>query len=115
MGERVSDEAAPDETWEEVACSWRLDELLAGRMSPTTKDDVQTLMVIGALRSRRPLNADARHSAFEAMMSAAVGRAVAGADQAGRDPARIEQTRQAMLRAYEAAQEPREERPGGNG
>ncbi len=43
------------------------------------------------------------------MMSAADGRSGAEEDEAPRDPARIEQTRQAALRAFEEAQQQREE------
>ncbi|MET7297094.1 hypothetical protein ABZS79_34230 [Streptomyces griseoloalbus] len=105
----MSDETAPDVTWEEIADSWRLDELLEGRMRPTTRDDVLTLMTIGALRGRQPLNEAARRDAFDAMMAAADGGAEAEEDQAPRDSARIEQTRQAALRALEEAQQQREE------
>lgn len=105
----MSDEAMPDVTWEEIADSWRLDELVEGRMQPTTSDDMLTLMTIGALRGRRPLNETARQKAFDAMMAAAEGRAGADEDQTPRDPARIEQTRQAMLHAFEEAERQREE------
>ncbi|MFF5027865.1 hypothetical protein ACFY2J_27145 [Streptomyces collinus] len=40
----MSDEAMPDVTWEEVADSLRLDDLVEGRMRPTTSEDVLTLM-----------------------------------------------------------------------
>ncbi|MEV6581341.1 hypothetical protein AB0M92_24630 [Streptomyces sp. NPDC051582] len=106
----MSDEATPDVTWEEIADSWRLDELLEGRMRPTTSDDVLTLMTIGALRGRRPpLSEAARRKALDVMMAAADGGAGAEEDQPPRDPARIEQTRQAALRALEEAQQQREE------
>jgi hypothetical protein len=105
----MSDETTPDVTWEEIADSWRLDELLEGRMRPTTSDDVLTLMTIGALRGRLPLNEAARRKALDAMMAAADGGAEAEEDHAPRDPARIEQTRQAALRALEEAQQQREE------
>ncbi|MFJ9967115.1 hypothetical protein [Streptomyces avermitilis] len=106
----MSDETTPDVTWEEIADSWRLDELLEGRMRPTTSDDVLTLMTIGALRGRRPpLSEAARRDAFDAMMAGADGGAEADGDQIPRDPARIEQTRQATLRALEEAQQQREE------
>ncbi|WP_328373771.1 hypothetical protein OG800_50895 (plasmid) [Streptomyces sp. NBC_00445] len=105
----MSDETTPDTTWEEIADSWRLDELLAGRMRPTTSDDVLTLMTIGALRGRHPLNEAAQQNAFDAMMAAADGGVEAEEDQIPRDPARIEQTRQAALRALEEAQQQREE------
>ncbi|WP_159045403.1 hypothetical protein [Streptomyces sp. H036] len=106
----MSDEAVPDVTWEEIADSWRLDELLGGRMRPTTSDDVLTLMTIGVLRGRRaPLSEAARCKALDAMLAAADGGADAGDDQTPRDPARIEQTRQAALRALEEARQQREE------
>ncbi|MFI6689489.1 hypothetical protein [Streptomyces sp. NPDC050485] len=105
----MSDETTPDVTWEEIADSWRLDELVEGRMRPTTSDDVLTLMTIGALRSRQPLNEAARRNAFDAMMAAADGGTGAEGDQIPRDPARIEQTRQAARRALEEAQQQREE------
>ncbi|GGS28908.1 hypothetical protein GCM10010269_79550 [Streptomyces humidus] len=106
----MSDEATPDMTWEEIADSWRLDELLEGRMQPTTSDDVLTLMTIVALRDRRaPLSGAARRKALDVMMAAADGGAGAEDDQTPRDPARIEQTRQAALRAFEEAQQRREE------
>ena len=79
----MSDEATPDMTWEEITDSWRLDELLEGRMQPTTSDDVLTLMTIGALRDRRPpLSEAARRKAFDVMMAAADGGAGAEGDQA---------------------------------
>lgn len=99
----------PDVTWEEIADSWRLDEQVEGRMRPTTSDDVLTLMTIGALRGRKPLNEGARRNAFDAMMAAVVGGAEAEGDQIPRDPARIEQTRQATLRALEEARQQLEE------
>lgn len=105
----MSDEATPDGTWEEIAESWRLDELVEGRMQPTTSDDVLTLMTIGALRGRRPLNEAAQRKAFDAMMAAAEGSAGADEGQAPRDPARIEQSRRAMLHAFDEAQPQREE------
>ncbi|MGW0316018.1 hypothetical protein [Streptomyces flavidovirens] len=105
----MSDEATPDVTWEEIADSWRLDELLEGRMRPTTSDDVLTLMTIGALRGRPPLSEAVRRKALDAMMAAADGGAGAEEDQTPRDPARIEQTRQAALRAFDEAQQQREE------
>ncbi|MFE2271432.1 hypothetical protein ACFXB4_19565 [Streptomyces lavendulae] len=106
----MSDEATPDVTWEEIADSWRLDELLAGRMRPTTNDDVLTLMTIGVLRGHRPpLNEAARRKALDVMMAAADGGAGTEEDQTPRDPARIEQTRQAALRALEEAKQQREE------
>ncbi|MER6194958.1 hypothetical protein [Streptomyces cyaneofuscatus] len=46
----MSDESTPDATWEDIADSWRLDELLEGRMRPTTYNDVLTLMTVGVLR-----------------------------------------------------------------
>jgi hypothetical protein len=105
----VSDEAVPDVTWEEIADSWRLDELLEGRMRPTTSDDVLTLMTIGVLRDRRaPLSEAARCKALDAMLAAADGGAGAE-DQTPRDSARIEQTRQAALRALEEARQQHEE------
>ncbi|TWV53563.1 hypothetical protein FRZ03_09780 [Streptomyces misionensis] len=52
----MSDEAAPDLTWEEIADCWRLDELVEGRLRPSTSDDVLPLMTIGALSSRQPLD-----------------------------------------------------------
>ncbi|WP_159054114.1 hypothetical protein [Streptomyces sp. AS58] len=104
----MSDEATPDMTWEEIADSWRLDELVDGRMRPTTGDDVLTLMTIGALRGRRPpLSEAARRKAFDVMMAAADSGA--GTEEAPRDPARIEQTRQATLRALEEAQQQQRE------
>jgi hypothetical protein len=106
-GEHMSDEAAPDVTWEEIADSWRLDELVEGRMRPTTSDDVLTLMTIGALHGRRPLNEVARWKAFDAMLAAG-GGAVADENSTPRDRARIEQTRQAALRAFEEAQQRKE-------
>ncbi|WP_331735844.1 hypothetical protein OG605_38465 (plasmid) [Streptomyces xanthophaeus] len=106
----MSDEATPDVTWEEIADSWRLDDLLEGHMRPTTSDDVLTLMTIGALRGERPpLSEAARRKALDAMMAATGDGAGADEDQAPRDPARIEQTRQAALRALEGAQQQREE------
>ncbi|WND40807.1 hypothetical protein RI578_41700 (plasmid) [Streptomyces sp. BB1-1-1] len=105
----MSDETMPDVTWEEIADSWRLDDLVEGRMRPTTSDDVRTLMTIGVLRGRPPLNETARRNAFDAVMAAADGGAEADRDQISRDPARIEQTRQAALRALEEAQQQREE------
>ncbi|MFC8949507.1 hypothetical protein [Streptomyces rochei] len=99
----MSNEATPDLAWEEIADSWRLDELVEGRLQPSTRDDVLTLMMIGALRSRQPLDEAGRRKAFDAMM------AEAGPDQTLRDPARIEQTCQAMLRAFEEAQQQCEE------
>jgi hypothetical protein len=106
----MSDEAAPDVTWEEIADSWRLDELLEGRMRPTTSDDVLTLMTIGVLRGRRaPLSEAARRKALEVMLAAADGGAGAEEDQMPRDPGRIEQTRQAVLRALEEARQQGEE------
>ncbi|MFD8413950.1 hypothetical protein ACFV2Q_19695 [Streptomyces sp. NPDC059650] len=106
----MSDEAMPDVTWEEIADSWRLDELLEGRMRPTTSDDVLTLMTIGVLRGRRPrLSEAARRKALDAMLAAADGGAGAEEDQTSRDPALIEQTRQTALRALEEAQQQREE------
>ena len=106
----MSDETAPDPTWEEIADSWRLDELLEGRMQPATSDDVLTLMTIGVLRGWRPLNEAARWDAFDAMMAAAGDDGTETKEgQTPRDPARIEQTRQAALRALEEAQQQREE------
>ncbi|MGW3387307.1 hypothetical protein [Streptomyces cinereoruber] len=103
----MSDEA--DVTWEEVADSWRLDELIEGRMQPTTSDDVQMLMTIGALRLRHPLNEAARRRAFDAMLTAAEGGTEAEEDHTPRDPARIEQTLQAMLQAFEKGRRQRPE------
>ncbi|MFE9121325.1 hypothetical protein [Streptomyces sp. NPDC007172] len=75
----MRDETASDVTWEEIADSWRLDELLEGRMRPTTTDDVATLMTIGALRGgRAPLSGAARRKALDVMMAAAEGGAGAG-------------------------------------
>ncbi|KOU73736.1 hypothetical protein ADK61_22380 [Streptomyces sp. XY66] len=105
----MSDEATPDVTWEDIAGSWRLDELLEGRMRPTTSDDVLTLMTIGALRGRPPLSEAARRKALDVMMAAADDGAGAEEDQPPRDPVRIEQSRQAALRALEEAQQQREE------
>ncbi|MEU2354353.1 hypothetical protein ABZ599_15530 [Streptomyces misionensis] len=105
----MSDELTPALTWEEIADSWRLDELIEIRLQPSTSDDVLTLMTIGALRSRRPLDKARRREAFDAMMAAADGGAETGPEQTLRDPARIEQTRQAMLRALEEDQQQREE------
>ncbi|MFE0857275.1 hypothetical protein [Streptomyces mutabilis] len=105
----MSNEATPDLTWEEIADSWRLDELVEGRLQPSTRDDVLTLMTIGALRSRQPLDEAGRRKAFDAMMAAAGAGAEAGPDQTPRNPARIEQTCQAMLRAFEEAQQQCEE------
>ncbi|MFI2906913.1 hypothetical protein ACG2OD_01385 [Streptomyces sp. PDY-4] len=104
----MSDEATSDGTWEEIADSWRLDELIEGRLQPTTRDDVLTLMTIGALRPRHTLDEAAQRRAFDAMLAAAGG----GAETEGqtpRDPARIEQTLQATLRAFEKAQQQRTE------
>ncbi|MET9733386.1 hypothetical protein ABZZ79_22855 [Streptomyces sp. NPDC006458] len=105
----MSDEAMPDVTWEEVADSWRLDDLVEGRMRPTTSDDVLTLMTIGALRGRRSLNEDAQRKAFGVMMAAAEGGALAEDEQTPRDPGRIEQALQAALRAFEEPQQQRDE------
>ncbi|MFI8952883.1 hypothetical protein ACIGO6_41365 [Streptomyces sp. NPDC053750] len=105
----MSDEAGPDVTWEEVADSWRLDDLVEGRMRPTTSDDVLTLMTIGALRGWRALNEDAQRKAFGVMMAAAEGGALAEEEQTPRDPGRIEQALQATLRAFEEAQQQRDE------
>ncbi|GLX22424.1 hypothetical protein [Streptomyces lavendulae] len=106
----MDDEAVPEVTWEEIADSWRLDELLEGRMLPTTSDDVLTLMTIGVLRGRRPpLSEAARRKALDAMLATADGCAASEEDKTPRDPARIEQTRQAMLRALEEAQQQGEE------
>ncbi|MEU7073013.1 hypothetical protein AB0B30_28165 [Streptomyces narbonensis] len=106
----MGDEAVPDVTWEEIADSWRLDELLEGRMRPTTSDDVLTLMTVGVLRGRRPpLSEAARRKALDAMLATADGGAGAEEDQTPRDPARIEQTRHALLRALEEAQQQPEE------
>ncbi|MEU0665232.1 hypothetical protein ABZ508_13630 [Streptomyces lavendulocolor] len=105
----MSDEATSDGTWEEIADSWRLDELIEGRLQPTTRDDVLTLMTIGALRPRRPLDEAAQRRAFDAMLAAAGGGAEAEEGQTPRDPARIEQTLQATLRAFEKAQQQRTE------
>ncbi|MFF6979298.1 hypothetical protein ACFZAV_16485 [Streptomyces sp. NPDC008343] len=105
----MSDETTPDVTWEEIAGSWRLDELVEGRMRPTTSDDVLTLMTIGVLRGRQPLIEAARRGSFDAMMAAADGGAEAEEGQILRDPARIEQARQATLRALEEAQQQRDE------
>ncbi|MFF9458630.1 hypothetical protein [Streptomyces flaveolus] len=102
----MSDEATPALAWEEIADSWRLDELVEGRLRPSTSDDVMT---IGALRSRQPLDEAGRRKAFDAMLTAAGGGAEAGPDQTPRDPARIDQPCQAMLRAFEEAQQQREE------
>ncbi|MFE0775411.1 hypothetical protein [Streptomyces sp. NPDC058861] len=105
----MSDEAVPDVTWEEIADIWRLDELLEGRMRPTTSDDVLTLMTIGVLRGwRAPLSEAARRKALDAMLAAADGGG-AEKDQTPRDPARVEQTRQATLRVLEEARQQREE------
>ncbi|WP_030788464.1 hypothetical protein [Streptomyces sp. NRRL S-920] len=97
----MSDEA--DVTWEEIADSWRLDELIEGRTQPTTNDDVLTLMTIGALRPRQPPNEAARRRALDAMLAAAEGDTDAVEDHPPRDPARIEQTLQATLQAFEKA------------
>ncbi|MET8816438.1 hypothetical protein ABZW47_31110 [Streptomyces sp. NPDC004549] len=105
----MSDEATPDISWEDIAESWRLDELLAGRMQPTTSDDVRTLMTIRALRDQWPPNEPARLKAFDAMMAAAEGGAGTDKNQTPRDPARIEQTRQAMLSAFQKPQQHRED------
>ncbi|NEB54121.1 hypothetical protein G3I48_17825 [Streptomyces griseus] len=70
----MSDESAPDVTWEDIADSWRVDELLEGRMRPTTYDDVLTLITIGVLRGPLlPPSETARRRAFDAMMCAAAG------------------------------------------
>ncbi|MCL3999131.1 hypothetical protein [Streptomyces lavenduligriseus] len=96
-------------TWEEIADIWRLDELVEGRMQPTTNDDVLTLMAIGALRPRQPLDEAARRRALDVMLAAAEGGAKADEDHTPRDPARIEQTRQATLQAFENARRRRAE------
>ncbi|MET9779274.1 hypothetical protein ABZ023_34380 [Streptomyces sp. NPDC006367] len=102
----MSDEA--DVTWEEITASWRLDELVEGHMQPTTGEDVLTLMTIGALRPRQPLNEAARRRALDAML-AREGGAEAAEDHTSRDPARIEQTLQATLQAFEKARQQRAE------
>ncbi|MFF9244541.1 hypothetical protein ACF1AY_35390 [Streptomyces sp. NPDC014776] len=98
-----------DVAWEEVADSWRLDELMEGRMQPTTSDDVLMLMTIGALRPRQPLNEAVRRRTFDAMLAAAEDGAETAEDHTARDPARIEQTLQATLQAFEKARQQRPE------
>ncbi|MGW3313607.1 hypothetical protein ACWDG9_44385 [Streptomyces sp. NPDC001073] len=46
----MSDEAAPDTTWEDVANSWRVDELVEGGLNPSTHDDIAMLVVVGLMR-----------------------------------------------------------------
>ncbi|MEU7733201.1 hypothetical protein AB0B51_08705 [Streptomyces griseus] len=106
----MSDESTPDVTWEDIADSWRVDELLEGRMRPSTYDDVLTLMTVGVLRGPMPPPSEtARRRAFNAMMRAADGRTGGEEEQSPQDPDGIEQTRLAMLRAFEEARRQREE------
>ncbi|MFD8727807.1 hypothetical protein [Streptomyces sp. NPDC059611] len=106
----MSEDDTSDVTWEEIAESWRLEELLDGRMRPTTGQDMTTLMMIGALRGQRPpLSEAARCKALDRMLAAADSGAQAEEDQRTRSPARVEQTRQEMLRALGETHREREE------
>ncbi|WP_217230772.1 hypothetical protein [Streptomyces anulatus] len=101
----MSDEESPETTWDDVAYSWRIDELVEGTLPPTTRDDVLTLATIGALRVVPLLDDGARQMAWDAMLTAAENRTEPASDQEPRDPARIEQTRLAMLRTFEQARQ----------
>ncbi|MER5985683.1 hypothetical protein [Streptomyces sp. NPDC001787] len=101
----MSDKEPPEITWDEVAYSWRIDELVEGRLPPATRDDVLTLATIGALRLVPLLNDGARQMALDAMLTAAENRTEPASDQEPRDPVRIEQTRLAMLRTFEQARQ----------
>ncbi|MFE1190051.1 hypothetical protein [[Kitasatospora] papulosa] len=102
----MSEEESPDEAWDEVAESWRIDELVEGRLMPATNDDVLTLAAIGALRMQPPLKKDARRQALAAMLAAAAS----GAEpHSSRDPARIEETLQTMLQRFREVQQRGEE------
>ncbi|WP_327391471.1 hypothetical protein OG728_39030 (plasmid) [Streptomyces microflavus] len=105
----MSDEGSPEITWDEVAYSWRIDELVEGTLPPTRRDDVLMLATIGALRAVPPLNDSARQMALDAMLTAAENRTEPASNQEPRDPARIEQTRLAMLRTFEEARRRRNE------
>jgi Arc/MetJ-type ribon-helix-helix transcriptional regulator len=117
QGEWLDDEAlrAAVRDWEAAEdadayrVQWMLDQAAAGRMTPAG-DDMNLFALVELLKLQgRQASPEGRQRAFNAMMAEADKR---GEDDGERDPARIEQTHQAMLAAFQASMRPKAEGEG---
>lgn len=105
QGEWLDDEAlravvrewADDEEFDAYRAEWMLDEAAAGRVIPTGDDAIMFALVEFLKSQGGQASPDGRQRALDAMMAEADKRSEGDGK---RDPARIEQTHQALMAAF---------------